>query len=55
MQKNKKNILIIDDHKMFLDGIQSLFLNSEKFHLKIINNYTNEYKKIAFNKGGGFL
>ncbi len=48
MQKNKKHIIVIDDHKMFLDGIQSLFLNNEQYHLTVINNYTREYRKITF-------
>ncbi len=46
MQSNMKRILIIDDHKMFLDGIQSLLSNDSEFHVQIINNYVNDHKKI---------
>lgn len=38
MEKANYNILIVDDHQMFIDGIQSLLLGQDKYQIKFEAN-----------------
>ncbi|MEO9806570.1 MAG: response regulator transcription factor [Reichenbachiella sp.] len=48
-QKEKYNILIVDDHQMFIDGIQSLLIGQDKYGISHEANNGNDALEILKN------
>ncbi|TPN86879.1 response regulator transcription factor [Aquimarina algicola] len=46
----KKNIIIVDDHKMFLEGLKSIFDTEESYNVVLtVNSATNALKYLEIN------